>query len=212
MELTRRKALAGAGIATLGGLTLGSSAFTSVQAERELTVTTAPDENAQLAIERDQDSNQLPTPNAAEYVDIDGDGLVQISISGINEQATSNFENLLQIRNDGIAPVIVGYLSKTLDPTNVEFFHTDSSATRAGNAAEFPGITGPVDSTSDVLRLDDQGPSNLSNYPILLQGETLDHVGLRVITEAGDPSVIDGTTTLVAATTADRLQTIIGEY
>lgn len=210
MELTRRNVLAGAGLATLGGVTLGSSAFTSVQAERELSITTATDENAQLSIRRETRTSGIPTAPAAEYVNIDGNGLVEISISDVNRRAVSRFSDLLQITNNGIEPVIVGYLSPDLDPTNVELFHEDPAITRAGAASDFPGISGPVDTTSEVLRLDDQGPGNLSNYPVLSVGETLDSIGLQVTAEQGDAALMDGTATLIAATTTDRLQTILG--
>lgn len=210
MELTRRNVLAGAGLATLGGVTLGSSAFTSVQAERELTITTATDENAQLSIQRETQTSGVPTVPAAEYVNIDGNGLVEISISDVNRRAKSRFSDLLQVTNDGIDPVIVGYLSPDLDPTNVELFHDDPAITRAGVSSDFSSISGPVDTTSEVLRLDDQGPGNLSNYPVLSVGETLNSIGLRITAEQGDPAVMDGTATLIAATATDRLQTIIG--
>lgn len=103
--VTRRNVLVG-----LGGLVAGSGAlfatgaFTTVQAQRTVTIETAGDAGAFLALE-------AARPND-EYVGTTSDGRIQIFLDGtdaaaqgINRGARSRFENLVNVTNQGTEDV-----------------------------------------------------------------------------------------------------------
>ena len=116
MRLTRRNALIGLGTVAAGaGVIGGTGAFTSVDAERSVSVQTTGDASAALTLEQapgDIDNN-TPTANAAEYVTTTGDDLITIDISsdgnsqadGINMNARTTLENLITITNNGTQTV-----------------------------------------------------------------------------------------------------------
>jgi len=113
MRLTRRNALIGLGTVAAGaGVIGGTGAFTSVEAERSVSVQTTGDASAALTLEQapgNIDDND-PTANAAEYVTTTTDDeLITIDISGgedsqaggINRNARTRLENLITITNNG---------------------------------------------------------------------------------------------------------------
>jgi len=116
MRLTRRNALIGLGTVAAGaGVIGGTGAFTSVEAERSVSVQTTGDASAALTLEQapgDIDNND-PTANAAEYVTTTSDDLITIDISsgansqadGINKNARTTLENLITITNNGTQTV-----------------------------------------------------------------------------------------------------------
>jgi hypothetical protein len=116
--MNRRKFLVGAGSLAAGSAAaMGTGAFTSVSAGRSVTVATAGDADAFLSIEKATDSDGNVTPNAEEYVDVDADGIVSIdlassddttgSASGVNKNAKTIFDNLLDITNQGTQEVVL---------------------------------------------------------------------------------------------------------
>lgn len=117
--MQRRKFIAGLGsLAAAGAAGIGTGAFTSVEADRTLSVNVAGDANAFLSISRAEDGSGNTYPNAAEYVEIDGNGEVSLdftqaddtsgaSASGINRDAKTIFDNLLDITNNGTQEVVL---------------------------------------------------------------------------------------------------------
>ncbi|MCG1004316.1 MULTISPECIES: hypothetical protein [Halobacterium] len=115
--MQRRKFIAGLGsLAAAGAAGIGTGAFTSVEADRSLAINTAGDANAFLAFSRASDGDGNVYPNAQEYVEgdlstktfsidftnsDDTDG----SASGINQNAKTIFDNLLDITNNGTQDV-----------------------------------------------------------------------------------------------------------
>lgn len=107
--MQRRKFIAGVGsLAAASAAAMGTGAFTSATAERDVTVNTASsDESAYVGLEA------LEGPNGV-FVDQDGSsgGGLAVSISdtavggdGVNEDAEFLFDNLFEIRNQGTQPV-----------------------------------------------------------------------------------------------------------
>ncbi len=99
MNHTRRRLLLG--IATLGagaGLIGGTGAFTSVEADREVTVEFADDSEALL---------EMTSPNeegeGRSYVSIDegDDGTISIIIEDVNRNAKTKIDNLVRFQNNG---------------------------------------------------------------------------------------------------------------
>ncbi|MDH5018894.1 hypothetical protein [Halobacterium rubrum] len=108
--MQRRKFIAGMGsLAAAGAAGIGTGAFTSVQAERDITIETAGDASAYLGISPDSDS-----PNA-QYASTSDDGTVSLdftsneknSDTGLNDEAKVNIEDVLEITNNGTQPVYV---------------------------------------------------------------------------------------------------------
>jgi len=113
MKLTRRNALIGMGTVAAGaGVIGGSGAFTSVEADRTVNISTTGDGSAALALAAAPDSD-----NATEYVST-SNGQIQLDLdgtsagaSGINQNAKTTIDNLVQITNNG---------SQALTSLNVE--------------------------------------------------------------------------------------------
>ena len=103
---TRRSMLAGLGTVLGGsGALVGSGAFSSVDAERRVTVQTAGDADALLAIE--------PGPDGEPYLVGDGtDGPLAIDLTareGFNRNGTTAIDQLLTVTNNGTNAVSVGF-------------------------------------------------------------------------------------------------------
>ena len=96
---------------------MGTGAFTSVSADRSLSIDTAGDANAFLSIEKATDGDGNVYPNAQEYVDEGGNGVLSLdftdsastdgSASGVNRNAKTIFDNLLDITNNGTQDVVL---------------------------------------------------------------------------------------------------------
>jgi hypothetical protein len=120
MRLTRRNALIGLGTVAAGaGVVGGSGAFTSVEANRSVSVTTAGDTGAALAISPADDGDGNATSNASEYTNandadsFDGDTF-EITIgdgddAGLNIDAVTTIENLFELTNNSPNSVAVDF-------------------------------------------------------------------------------------------------------
>jgi len=150
----RRSVLIGlGGLVATGGAVLGTGAFTTVTAERTVTVETAGDASAFLGLEpadRDGDGGN-------EYVSDPGDGTIEITLvndddtpgnaSGLNQNATTVFRNLVTVTNNG---------TQDVDILSLEFITGDGndlSETNLNNVFSFtvsPSGNGNNDSQSTV--------------------------------------------------------------
>ena len=115
--MQRRKFLIGAAGTAIGGSALvGSGAFTSVEADRDIAVDVADDSDAFLAIE------PADTPNGDAYA-TETDGTIELNFddgadfddisgtdggSGINDRATTVFDDVFVVTNQGTQDVAVG--------------------------------------------------------------------------------------------------------
>ena len=101
-HMKRRTVLIGVGATTAGGAVVGSSAFTSVEAGREVSVDVAGDEDVFLRIA------PVDGPNGG-YATTDS-GLLRIDLSddndevpgdGLNQNAVTTIRNVFEIENQG---------------------------------------------------------------------------------------------------------------
>ena len=118
--MNRRKFVIGLGAASASGSALiGSGAFTSVSAERDIAISTAGDDNAFLRLGACTNDDGEALPNGG-YVDQGEDGLFSISLSdenssdppagsGVNQYAVSRFDNVFEICNQGTQSVCVDF-------------------------------------------------------------------------------------------------------
>lgn len=94
---SRRNVLLGAGaLVAGGGAVLGTGAFTTVEAQRTVDVQTAGDASAFLALETIDDSD-----NSDEYAEIDSDGLLTVTLDGVNLNAITHVDRVFQVTNNG---------------------------------------------------------------------------------------------------------------
>jgi hypothetical protein len=166
MRLTRRNALIGLGTVAAGaGVVGGSGAFSSVTAQRSVTVETAGDGSAALTLEPDSGSN------GSEYV-AETDGTIVINLDGvdggdatskgINQNAVTKLRNLVTVTNNGTQEITSLLLRFSETPTDV-----DASATFDFTASNTDDSTQKqVDDNSDILA----SPDSLS----LTVGDSVD--------------------------------------
>jgi hypothetical protein len=160
--MDRRKFLIGAGsIAAGSAAAMGTGAFTSVTAQRGVTVNVADDANALLALEAED------TPNGNAYVG-EHDGVVDLHFDenagvdgdGLNQNAETIIRNLLQVTNQGTQDVIVGVTGL---PDSMSIYTDDGDVAANGN--------------STSLNQDSNDPSS-GNLALVEKGETMDNVGV----------------------------------
>ncbi|WP_254861678.1 hypothetical protein [Halovivax gelatinilyticus] len=100
MRMNRRNVLVGlGGIVAGGGALLGTGAFSSVTAERDVEVHVADDDEAYLSIEvhsSREDDEEFVEENGVVSFNFGEDGGV-----GLNDEAETNFHNLVTITNNG---------------------------------------------------------------------------------------------------------------
>ncbi|CDK39294.1 hypothetical protein [Halorubrum sp. AJ67] len=96
----RRNVLIGlGGLVAGGGALIGTGAFSTVEAERTVNVQTADDANAFLGITAARDSASYVTEtDGTVQIDLDG---TDSDAGGLNENARTRFENLVQLQNNG---------------------------------------------------------------------------------------------------------------
>lgn len=118
--MKRRQVILGLGASATGGSALlGSGAFSSVSAERDISVEVAGDDSAYLRLGPCTDEDGNEKPNGA-YAFQGEDGLFSISLSdnngnsppdgsGVNPEALSKFHNVFEICNQGTQEVCVNF-------------------------------------------------------------------------------------------------------
>lgn len=189
--MNRRKFVLGLGATAAAGATaLGSGAFTSVKADRSVTVNVAGDSDAFLALEPIDGS-----PNSEEFVDTDG-GTLAIQVTdtgaggkGVNGQAVYLFDDLFRVTNRGTQGV---YVFMRVDSQGVNFYRLEDGDRRQIDA-------GPT--ANGVDNLGDIGPRPKIQY--LGVGESI-RVGLGIDT-VGTPFDRDGTVTIIAESDSEEL-------
>jgi len=177
-------------LAAAGAAGIGTGAFTSVQANRALTVETADDADALLGLEA------CDTPNGNEYVDESGNALsIDISTAdgdGVNDDAYTVVRNLFKVTNNGTQKV---YVWAEGLPAEIRMFHDDTATNDVSNS-EYSINNGGNDgafSTSSAIdpndikgEVESGGPGGDEAAPLLTSGEMLSNVGLLVDTRNGE--------------------------
>jgi hypothetical protein len=127
MRLNRRSVLLGLGTisATVGGA-FGSGAFSSVEATRTVNLNTSGDSGSLLSFKQNPDnSNTADKIITTESVGSSSNDVIQIEQTNLNERATTRFEDVLRVTNNGSKEVYVsvnddgGSSSTTPDPNNL---------------------------------------------------------------------------------------------
>lgn len=160
--MERRKFIAGVGSLAAGGAAaLGTGAFTSVTATRNIDVEVADDASAYLRLEGTGGGN-------SGYVTDDGNGgTLSINLDssndgprgdGVNPDAVTEIDDLFDIENQGTQEVEVG-LTKTGDNSGLVEFYPNS------------GYTGDPLSTSDITLT--TGGSETISMKIDTEGESV---------------------------------------
>jgi hypothetical protein len=105
-----------------GGALIGTGAFTTVEAERTVAVETAGDANAFLGITPGDEGDQYVTQNDTIEIDISG---TNAGGQGVNQDAVTAIDQLLEITNNGTNDVVVGF--------------DDDYAIQSGDYSDSPG-------------------------------------------------------------------------
>ena len=199
--MQRRKFIAGVGSLAAGAAAVtGTGAFTSVSADRTLSIQTDGDAGAFLSIERATRDDSV-TPNAAEYVEGDqnngtlsldftsADDTTESSAGGINENATTVFDNLLDVTNNG--------------PQEVNFWiETDLVASNGGSLGIY--VENTQDGDGDNVGFDYRGDGSYpesSDQVTLGPGKSATNIGVYVPKGAAVDSISGGTLTFKAVRT-----------
>ena len=219
--MDRRKFVVGLGSLAAGGAAaMGTGAFTSVEANRAMTINTRYNGDALLGISPSDNSD-----NADAYVeggsvpggyqnaqsidlgDSNGDPVGNNGAYGVNADAVTIIRDLLDIRNQGSQTVYV-YIEGV--PDKVSFFHDDSSFPKAEDGGEYTGNLnepGTGRFQPDDPDASDTGPSDPNRYfklPDLDPGDSLENIGLSVNTTGGNVNFNSDIT--IVAGTLDELE------
>ena len=161
----RRNVLIGlGGLVAAGGAALGTGAFTTVTAERSVTVNTAGDANALLAFSAANDNPYVEVTG-----DNDGEGVIEINLdgfedsdsgansTGLNQNAITTFDELVTITNNG---------TRAVDSLSFEIDASDSAN---------DGVLSIVYSGSNIADTDDSDDviSDASSGDVYTSGNVL---------------------------------------
>ena len=210
--MERRKFVIGLGSLAAGGAAAtGTGAFTSVEANRSMTINTRYNGDALLGISPAGSNNsdayvQGGSVNGgyqnAQSIVLGGGKFTENGAYGVNADATTVIRDLLSIKNQGSQTVYV-YIDGV--PDKVSFFHDDSDFPKAEDGGEYTGNLnepGTGRFQPDDPDASDTGPSDSNRYfklPDLAPGDSLDDIGLSIDTTSGNVN-FDDDITIVAGT------------
>ena len=161
--MQRRKFVIGMGaLASGGAAAIGTGAFTSVSANRDIAVEVADDSSAYLRLEGTGGAN-------SEYVTDDGNGgTLSIDLSpsnatsaggeGVNPNAVTEIDNLFDVENQGTQDVTVS-IDKSGDNPGAVSFETDAGSLEDGidlGTGESATVGLVVDTTDDKISASDE--------------------------------------------------------
>jgi hypothetical protein len=127
--MKRRKLIVGAGaIATGGAAALGTGAFSSVEADRQMSVELNDDTEAYLVAQPlDQDGNLVeegPEPNAQDtpYAVINEEGRLVLTFDSLNPDAETVVNEVFHVANEGTQEIGVFFEKEGSNTGAVEFY------------------------------------------------------------------------------------------
>ena len=201
----RRKFLAGLGsIAAGGAAAMGTGAFTSVSANRGLSVQVDDDADSLLGIIKED------SKNADAYVNDSGNQLsIDISTNvdppsgggrnGVNDNAYTIIRRLFEVKNQGSQEV---YVWAEGLPSEVRLFTDDTNYTNrgtgAGNNQGAFSDTSNLNPNDPADTNDPQNPGGYEAAALLGVGQGLDDIGMIVDTRGGSNLNFDGEITIKA--------------
>lgn len=167
MRINRRNVLLGLGtMAVGGGAVAGSGAFSQVEADRTVSVSTANDDSALLSI----------TGNDGDYFSEDGTGgAIEVDIQDLNDDAKTVFEGLITVTNNGNNDV--GVWVTLSDGSDLDFLDEDGES-----------IVGGAGSSTDI------GTTESENLDVVFEtGDRGDADTVTEVTFHADENEYDGT-------------------
>jgi len=213
--MNRRNVLIGfGGVVAGGGALIGTGAFDTVEAQRDVTVETEGDANAFLGLAPAR--NELDELSGADFVDASQDGTIEITIddsegdddigSGLNQSAITTFDHLVLVTNQGSQTVDEITLEFTETPANVEanetFAFPVSNLNQDGDGIGDGPDTLEHDGAVDILGGSGDTPEDLSPGDSVVFGLEID------LLEGGDdndlPTDGDYTLTITAESEDDE--------
>jgi len=197
--MQRRNLLIGMGsIAAGGAATIGTGAFTSVQADRSVQVAVADDDEAFLSIEGNDtnNGNQYVTSDGTsgtltlDFTNTDNEAFTSGGGSGLNDNAETIIRDLFTITNKGTQRVLVRISGM---PEGMSAY-----------ADDFDGVEDQYEPFGITLNAN----TNTSNLPRLDPGDALDEVGVTFKTGSrydgtDELDDFDGTITIEALTNTE---------
>lgn len=139
--MKRRTAIIGLGGLVAGsGTILGTGAFSSVEAERTVSVEVADDADALLGIE--------PADEASEYAEIT-DGTVEINIDGVNQNAITVINPILDVSNNGTNEVSIGFVDDLVVERETTYDENPTGWAYAGDTEAHSILWGPYDPNAE---------------------------------------------------------------
>ena len=191
--MQRRKFILAAGSTAIGAsAVIGSGAFTSVEADRDINVDVVGDDSAFLQIEPANTSNgDAYAEQTGDTVELNFDGAAntpQGNATGINERAFTRFEDVITVSNQGTQDVAIG----------VDFLDSDGSPAGEGGSQQSQaavGVGGPV------LRLNEGGPNH-----VLSPGDSVNiGVFFNLFKEDDYSDIVEDIETMVIVADADAV-------
>jgi hypothetical protein len=138
------------GIVIGGGALVSTGAFTSVQAERTVSVETTGDASALLTLEPTNKPNR-------EYAKLASEGVLEVTLDSVNRNAVTTVRDVFQVTNNGSQPVFV-YIEHTSDSVQFSGFSREGSpSTSVVKDSPISTLPGPR-----VI----EGPANALRVPI----------------------------------------------
>jgi len=166
--MDRRTLLKALGVTGAGGAVVtGTGAFTSVEADRSVSVEVAGDASAYLSISAVNNSANsaylTEDANGEKAIDLDGNNQTSGGGSGVNADAVTVIEDVFQVGNQGTQEV-------ELDVTPLTFVDTDGPDTLAVLVVpdtSFPTVTlGTGESEAYSLVVDEFSPADGADLSI----------------------------------------------
>lgn len=138
MGMNRRNVLIGLGTVTAGGgAVFASGAFSQVEADRSVSVATAGDASALVALSVDDSYNGISDGGTGTQ----GETILDISLENINDDAVTTFDDVLTITNNGNNSVALSIDDSAVD--GVAF-------TLANSALDASGSGGTESTTASI--------------------------------------------------------------
>jgi hypothetical protein len=152
-------------LAAGGAATIGTGAFTSVEADRSVNVAVADDANAYLAL------SKTGTPNSQDYVTTTN-GQIVLNLdstdnggSGFNKNAKTRIDDIIQVSNQGTQTVNVWVTIDDGDETDSDTFDDGTLYFYPGDSTDAAINNGEGDNDGDdVLALPPGKSANLGVY------------------------------------------------
>jgi len=196
--MKRRSILAGAGLLVgTGGMALGTGAFTSVSAERSISIDTASDSQAFLRLDPD-DPNY---PNSAYATETDG--MIEIDVTsgaegefdgtGVSPFANTVLGEVLPVGNQGTQAVEVSITSEDLSPDDPFKLFATNVPNQSGQLNLLKGASGdrPIIAPGESFALGFAIDAETSEKIDTLENDIFDGDGLQVTIYADSEEVND---------------------